>query len=315
MTCKSCELVFSNDDDKLIECGRCEEWECITCSSMTEAQYDVLNDVNLGAKLHYFCTKCNGQAIAAVKTDKDIEDKCKQYFQQVRAEIEEVRSTLDTRITSEVGLLREEITGLRNDMEENSDEKLRSDVTGLQKEMLEHEQRVGDKVEQKLHEATATCMEEFKNREERKHNIVVFNIPESDKVEGEEKKKDDIEALRVLMSKLDLTIPLSNVVRIGSEDKIGDRPRPIKAKTASTSDHRYLLKAAPKLQRVEGCKDVFIKRDETPLGRAQVLKLKDLRKAKMEESRRIGDNTYWVIKGGKVVKGRPRKEEEGEGGG
>ena len=44
LTCKICECVFCDEDDKLIECGICEQWECIKCSKMSEKQYDLQND-------------------------------------------------------------------------------------------------------------------------------------------------------------------------------------------------------------------------------------------------------------------------------
>ena len=56
LTCKICECVIYDDDDKLIECGRCEKWECITCSKMSERQYDLLNDKSIGVRLHWLCT-------------------------------------------------------------------------------------------------------------------------------------------------------------------------------------------------------------------------------------------------------------------
>ena len=89
LTCKICQCVFCDEDDKLIECGRCEKWECINCSNMSEKQYDLLNDKSLGVRLHWFCNECNALAISAVKTDKEIEEKCRQYFHTVREEIQE----------------------------------------------------------------------------------------------------------------------------------------------------------------------------------------------------------------------------------
>ena len=47
LTCKICQCVFCDEDDKLIECGRCEKWECINCSQMTEKQYYDLLHIEL----------------------------------------------------------------------------------------------------------------------------------------------------------------------------------------------------------------------------------------------------------------------------
>ena len=38
--------------------------------SLSEKQYDLLNDKSLEVRLHWFCNECNVLAISAVKTDK-----------------------------------------------------------------------------------------------------------------------------------------------------------------------------------------------------------------------------------------------------
>ena len=40
LTCKICQCVFCDEDDKLIECGRFEKWECINCSNTVTPQYN-----------------------------------------------------------------------------------------------------------------------------------------------------------------------------------------------------------------------------------------------------------------------------------
>ena len=51
---------------------------------------------------------------------------------------------------------------------------------------------------------------------------------------------------------------------------------------------------------------VYIKRDETPLERAQTKKLNVLRKSRTEESRKNGENVRWFIRREQVVNGKPR---------
>ena len=100
LTYKICQCVFCDEDDKLIECGRCEKWECINCSNMSEKQYDLLNDKSLEVRLHWLFNECNALATSAVKTDKELEEICIQYVHT--EEIQETRTVLDQRITSEV---------------------------------------------------------------------------------------------------------------------------------------------------------------------------------------------------------------------
>ncbi len=75
------------------------------------------------------------------------------------------------------------------------------------------------------------------------------------------------------------------------------------------TDQRKILKAASILKDTEDYspyKGMYIKRDETPLERAQTKKLNVLRKARTEESRKKGENVRWFIRRGQVVNGKPR---------
>ena len=96
------------------------------------------------------------------------------------------------------------------------------------------------------------------------------------------KKKDDMEFLRILMSEINLTVPFSQVIRIGVAEKTRGVPRPMRARTTCITDQRKILKAASILRDTEYYKDTYIKRDETPLERAQKKKLNVLRKSKTE---------------------------------
>ena len=303
LTCTICQYVFCDEDYKLIECGRCEKWECINCSNMSEKQYDLLNDKSLGVRLHWFCNECNALAISAVKTDKEIEERCRQYFHTVREEIQETRTVLDKRITSDVSGLREDIKKLKKDLTKNSDPKLREEIENIKKDMKEHEENLKEKIDEKMNDATTVCLDEFREREGRKLNIMLFNVPESEKEDPEEKKKDDLEFLRILMSEIKLTVPFSQVIRIGVTEKTHGKPRPMRARTTCTTDQRNILKAASILKDTEDYKDMYIKKDETPLKRYQTKKLNVLRKSRTEESRKKGENVRWFIRRGQVVNG------------
>lgn len=108
------------------------------------------------------------------------------------------------------------------------------------------------------------------------------------------------------MSEINLTVPFSQVIRIGVAEKTRGVPRPMRARTTCITDQRKILKAASILRDTEYYKDTYIKRDETPLERAQTKKLNVLRKSKTEESRKKGENVRWFIRRGQVVSGKPR---------
>ena len=107
--------------------------------------------------IYRFCKECNALAISAMKTDKEIQEKCRQYFHTVRKEIQETRTILDERITSEVSSLREDINKLKKYMEKNSDPKLREEIENLKKGTKEHEQNLKERIDEKINDATTIC--------------------------------------------------------------------------------------------------------------------------------------------------------------
>ena len=54
--------------------------------------------------------------------------------------------------------------------------------------MKEHEENLKDRIDEKMNDATTVCLDEFSEREGRKLNIM-FNVPESEKEDPEEKEK------------------------------------------------------------------------------------------------------------------------------
>jgi hypothetical protein len=67
---------------------------------------------------------------------------------------------------------------------------------------------------------------EYKERELREKNLMVYNVPESKKQSLELKIEDDKVAVKNILSPItDISGGISKVIRIG---KIGDKPRPIK---------------------------------------------------------------------------------------
>ena len=142
---------------------------------------------------------------------------------------------------------------------------------------------------------------------------MLFNVPESENEDPEEKEKDDLEFLRILMSESKLTVPFSQVIRIGVAEKTHGKPRPMRVRTTCITDQRKILKAPSILKDTEDYKDMYSKRDDTPLERSQTKKLNVLRKSRTGVSRKKGDNIRWFIRR-QVVNGKPRPEGADGGG-
>lgn len=236
--CKICNSLFTDVEDKLIECERCEKWECLSCSKLSSDQYDILTTGATG--VHWYCNDCNFQAVQAVKTDNDIEEKCKQYFESVKAEIGQVRSELGNRITSEIGQIHSEMHDIKKQINSHSDSQLRADIDELKEQFKGLEAASGSINEQQLGNCTEECIQEMHSREDRKLNLMFFDIPESDKDESIDRKEDDTNFVKTVLKSIDIEIPLENVVRVGQKEPGDSRNRPIKIKT-KTLDRKSVV--------------------------------------------------------------------------
>ena len=274
----------------MMSCERCEKWFCLPCIGMTPAQYDLLN-ADLGELIHWYCTDCNENAVRAVKNDNEIEERCKSYMakfrQDISQEIKDSSKDVEDRLTTKIDSLTTEVQAIKNLAQTAQGPE---NATGQQN--------------------TEELLEEMKDRERRKLNLILFNVKESDKESGEEKKADDLESVRDILSKVNINTPLSKPTRLGK----GNAPRPLRITTASEEDKRKITKAASKLQNIAGYERCFINRDMTPTEQRAMKKLVEEKKTKQRESEQSGDReTTWVIRNGTVVKGRPRKAEPQEG--
>jgi len=113
LTSKICKSVFVDEQDRLVECERCDEWICLKCSGLTEAAYEVVNSDDKSL-LHWFCPECNAEAISAVKTSQLIDKMSTVCTSSARREVFE---RLDG-VEAEVCGIKEDIINLRKEQQE-----------------------------------------------------------------------------------------------------------------------------------------------------------------------------------------------------
>ena len=105
---------------------------------------------------------------------------------------------------------------------------LKSEVAVMKQSISEN---VIDKtIEDKLSVQADASVKELNERDTRKLNLVFLNVPESTKVEGEDRKNGDMEALREILGEIECNVPLANVVKLGAKS---EEIRPTRAKVAS----------------------------------------------------------------------------------
>lgn len=268
--CSGCETAFTQGDDKLIECERCESWFCLKCSGLSAVEYDVLSQEN--SRMHWFCRECNGAALTAVKSDNLIEEKCKQYFDTFKSEIEQ-------HVKEQIDELRDELSVYRNE-----------------------QSKINCETSEKIANLATDSIAEIRDRESRKQNVIFFNVPESDHEDPEERRiYDQAQVHHVCSNVLEVDCELSNVIRLGKKT---DSSRPLRATTTNLKQTQDILRASRKLAEhsSEEVNKISLKRDMTPLEREEMRKLVKIRNLKRQSAEAAGESSLqWVIRKGRVI--------------
>ena len=149
-------------------------------------------------------------------------------------------------------------------------------------------------MDQKMIAKIEEHIEEKEEREKRKNNIVLVNIPESIKETAKEREAEDMVAVANLLNKItEVQVnDVSNPVRIGKKREGSEKPRLLKITLNSQEKKRTVLKNYHQLN--ENVRDlnrkIFINNDLTPTQREQEHKLRielRLRKENGEKNLKI----------------------------
>ena len=284
--CKMCEEVFENEDDQLMQCERCDKWECLTCSGLSDNDYKFLDSCSLS--IHWYCQACNEQAVSAFKADNLIEERCKMYCEELKLEISQVKSNLESKIS-------------------NVEIKFSNEAQSLKAQIEASESGIERKIQEKLSSSADQNIKEMEERERRKCNIMIFNMPESGSQDKDECIMHDKKLVNQILEEIEIPAKVCNMYRVGGSES--SNARPLRVILASADEQKKVLNAAVKLKSNAAFKDIFINKDLTPLERQQRNLLVAEKKRKQAESEAAGQSVSWVIHRGRVVQGRDKKKQ------
>ncbi|KAK4319993.1 hypothetical protein Pmani_009115 [Petrolisthes manimaculis] len=161
-----------------------------------------------------------------------------------------------------------------------------------------------------LAEETATKvvekLQEKEEREKRKNNLILFNVPESNKEEGKDREKEDVEVCEDLFSR-NLQVEsfrIEKVIRLGKKTQGRHRPTMVKMEEEKTKWH--IVAQGKKLRDSTNAviQKIGIAPDLTREQREEQKRLRNL----LDEKRLRGGR--WGIRRGRVVDlDKPNREE------
>lgn len=278
LQCIFCDKVFYDENDKLVECERCCEWVCQACAGLSDEAYDLIK--NEEDVFHWYCQKCKRQALSEVKTGNLIEVKCK----AMDAKIDRFKNELEDKLNKELIQVRDEMNYLKHSMEK------------MQKDMEKNSQSV----ESCKSEVAMQSLEELRQREGRKTNILIYNITESNSENNDERKEYDKEVFHKICDAIEVQAEAQKILRVGA--KQNNKARPMKVILRNEEQQREILSSARKLgEQNEELRKISIARDMTPLEREEMKKLVKLKQEKQRLSDENEESAKWVIRKGKVI--------------
>ena len=278
VTCVQCSDVFTDDNDRLMVCERCENWFCTECLHMSDDVYQVMVDRR---DIHWFCQECEKPAISAVKSDKEIEEKCAAYMSSVTDRLDVIEKRLDSKADmSTVVDLESRVNNLVGN--QNSSYGSKAPIAGEQV-------------------SVSDTIAEQKERERRASNIMIYNIPESQSAEAEVRISEDVSVVDRIFGSLGIQeeITVEKCIRVGK--KVSDKNRVTKVVLKDKGMKGKILRKARVLKGNEEFDKVFIGPDLTRMQRTEQ---QELRKELLD--RREKGETDIFIRHGKIVQAKDR---------
>ena len=148
-------------------------------------------------------------------------------------------------------------------------------------------------------------IDEMKERDKRKNNLIIFNVEESNSEDIDVRKQHDMDEITELLSSVGLGVSseVINPIRLGPKISDSKWPRPLRVSVDSESTKWNILKQSKNLtcQGKERFQTVFIKRDMTPMEREKDLLLRNQLKEKRKISEEKGEQIKWIIRSGKII--------------
>ena len=199
---------------------------------MSSNEYKVLNSRSY---CHWFCPECEEQALTDVKFGMDIEAKCRQYFQIIEDRVRLVENQLQNINHIIKEKVKHEVHG-----QLNSDMK-----TILEDEITASHSDIKNTVIADLSRVASDKVDNLKDTEERKLNIIVFGAEESASNLKNKRNEDETKVFIETCQNEAKTNISSNdiykITRLGRKKEDGT-PRPILVSMSSQDVKKRLCK-------------------------------------------------------------------------
>ena len=270
------------DTDHGICCDACAVWLHAGCAKVGKEVYQFLKK---NEDLLWYCRQCKPQVKTAMKENV----KLRKEMEGLKREMNEFKGKTVNEVKQE---LKQDIVKELRDMKRELKEELKPISTQTPPDVNQMKEFIDD------------YMKEKEDIDRRRNNVVIYNIPESDKQNGKDRQEDDsIVCQGLLENSLGITqdeARIQKVVRLGKTPSQG-RNRPILLMLRDEGEKYAILRNAKNLknERDPAIRKIGISPDLTKKQRAHEFELRQELRRRRDEG-----ETGLYIKNGQLHRAR-----------
>lgn len=272
--CGDCDRPVRSNQNAMF-CDLCEHWFHIGCQHMHINEYKLY--MHEDYKATWFCKQCNSRVRHLSKENKAIKE--------------------------ENTMLKEENTGLKRANEELKEQiKLLEELQEQFHDTVNKVDGLKTQIKQEILEEVLEDLDERREKEEKKSNLIIFNVEEKTYQSRQERMDSELKFCEEIFQSIETEATTRNIIeirRLGKYNAQGTNanPRPLLVKMTDTHIKWNIIKNGKKLRDVRNhmISKLRIVPDLTRKEREADKKLKEELKAKRD----VGE-TDWIIKKGKL---------------
>ena len=281
--CSSCDHPFDKKDG-WIQCSACLEYLHSRCSGLSRLALEVMDEEakkpkTKKNKLRYTCEVCD-ETVTDLLTNFQKFKKMNNTLSEMTNEFKQIRHDLDNKIEN----LNKRMTKCEEATQKSA---------GLSARVK--------KTEEKVENSGVADLEEMREIEKRKNNLIFFGVPENDNEELEdiiEEEFSDIQKILENKAQFDWE-DITDMFRLGKKPETeAEKPRPLLIKFQDEDVRGKILKVSGDLKLMVNNEvvPIYVSMDKTPKQREDYKKLRaELKRRKEKETKNL------VIRGNKIV--------------
>ena len=277
------KCIQCNDSDNgLLQCECCNLWFCTKCYEIPEEALAIIGEFD---SLHWYCQPCAVEVSKAINTGLSSSSNTTQDGQLA--------------IGQQIEVFQNQLTGLMTKVNEHINSCFQQLEVKLSNSSI-HSESITPLPSQAspVTESVATrVIDEYRDRESHKLNIIVHKVPESVATESSARTAHDTKWVTDIANIIDAgPIEVVNITRLGK--KLDDKLRLLKVQLNSLYQKRRILSNAKKLRETSGTfQKIYVTPDLSLNERQENKRLHD----ELLQRKKDGEKDL-IIRRGKIVK-------------